>query len=44
MAAIASPEPIALPVTWIARPSGSAAWPAWNAWICCSSQVFFSLP
>jgi hypothetical protein len=42
IAAIASPEPIALAVTWIARPL--AVWPpaAWNARTCSSSQVFCS--
>src|SRR5262245_58552737 len=44
IAVIASPEPIALPLTAIGRPSWVRGDVRWNAAICCSSQVFFSLP
>jgi hypothetical protein len=43
IAAVASPEPLGLAVTWITLPPVTA-WLALNALTCSSSQVFFSLP
>jgi len=48
---IASPDPIALAVTWIARRRRSWPWPAWKRLdlllepgLLLAAQVFFSLP
>ena len=44
IAAMPSPEPTGVPVTWMTRPSFVLACEASNAPICASSQLFFSLP